>query len=840
MTAVKAITRSFSGGEIGPELAGRLDLNKFQTGVARALNFEVLPHGPLQNRAGFAHVLETKFSGLDSVLIPFVYNAEQAYELEFGDLYVRIHTLAGTLLNTALSITSATNASPGVFTRVAHGFVNNQWVYVTINWSTLSGRFYKIAGATANTFTLVDLWGVAIDTTTLGAFTSGTVASVFEVTSPYVEADLGELNITQSNDVLTITHPLYQTRELRRISATNWTFTIVATSPTTTAPGTPSMSKTGTGSGTRYGYKITTISSGDVQEESLPSAPAIASSTNIIGVTQANPGVVESTGHGRAVGDYVYISGVVGMTQLAGEYVVDTVPDANHVTLRAVSGGVIDTTAFDVYASGGALGFTEIDGNTVAGDRVTVTWPAVAGAARYNVYRRRNGVWAYVGQAFGTTFTDDNITPDTSQTPPEANDPFATTGEYPRAAGYFQGRRWFGGSNAKPQNLWATRSGTESNMAYSIPTRDNDSIAVRLSARQANTIRHIIPLSDLLVLTSGAEWMINAGNGTTITPASINYKAQGGYGAAAVMPAVTSDAVLYVQDRGGRIREMLYSWEKSGYKTNDICVMAPHLFDGYTIVSMTYVRVPHPMIFCVRSDGALLGLTYVPEHQVAAWHQHNTDGLFKSVVAVPEGDEDVLYAIIQRTINGQTKRYVERKRTRRFSELADCFFVDSGVTYDGAAATVISGLHHLEGEEVAILADGAVHPRRTVTNGQITLEDTASVVHVGLPYTGDIHTLPLSFEAAAFGQGRTKNVNKAHLRVANTSGLRVGPLGGTLAEAAQRTVEPMGTAPAPLNTEVAIDIRPSWNPNGQVHIQQAEPLPSTILALTLEASVGGN
>lgn len=846
MTQVKTITRSFAGGEIGDELAGRLDLNKFQTGVARSLNFEALPHGPLQNRAGFAHVLETKFSHLNSVLIPFVYNAEQAYELEFGDQYVRVHTQAGTLLNTALSITSMTFANPGVFTRIGHGLANGQWVFTYMNGSaglqdSMLHRYFKIANATADTFQLTDLYGTIIDTSGMGGFFhDGTVASVFEIVSPYVEADLGELNITQSNDVLTITHPLYQTRELRRLSATNWTFTIIATSPVIAAPTAPALTKTGAGAGTKYGYKVTTISAGDVQEESLASIPAIASSTNITGVTNANPGVVTSVAHGRAVGDYVYVASVGGMTQLAGEYIVNTVPGANTVTLKTLGGVVVDTTAFGVYTAGGTLGYTEIDGSTSAGDRITITWTPAANAVRYNVYRRRSGVWAYVGQATGASFTDDNITPDTSQTPPEANDPFAGVNNYPRAAGYFQGRRWFGGSNLKPQNLWATRSGTESNMAYSIPTRDNDSISVRLTSRQANTIRHIIPLRDLLLLTSGAEWSVSAGNGTTITPSNIDYTPQGYVGAAAVIPVVTSDAVIYVQDRGGRVREMLYSWEKSGYKTNDICVMAPHLFDGYTIVSMAYVRVPHPMIFCVRSDGVMLGLTYMPEHQVAAWHWHNTNGLFKSVVGVPEGNEDVLYAIIERTINGRTARFVERKHTRRFSTLEDSFFVDCGVTYDGLAVTVINGLHHLEGEEVTILADGAVHPSRTVVGGQITLEEAASLVHIGLSYTADIHTLPMSFEAAAFGQAKTKNISNAFLRVVNTSGLRVGHLGKTLSEAKQRTTEPYGSPPGVFNREVKVDLRPGWDDSGQIHIQQALPLPTMILSLTLEASVGGN
>jgi len=414
-------------------------------------------------------------------------------------------------------------------------------------------------------------------------------------------------------------------------------------------------------------------------------------------------------------------------------------------------------------------------------------------------------------------------------------------GNYPAAVGYYEGRRWFGGTDNKPQNVWATRSGTESNMSYSIPTRDDDSIRVRLTSRQANRVRHIIPLVDPLLLTSGAEWRILAQNSDAITQTSVSYKPQDYVGASNVQPVVANGAVIYAQDRGGRVREMRLSENVAGvYVSNDISILAPHLFDDYTIVSMTHTRAPTQVVWAVRSDGKLLGMTYVPEHKVAAWHQHDTDGEFKSVTSIPEGSEDVMYAIVKREVNGRQVRYVERQRSRRFDTLADCFFVDAGATYSGAPTSTISGLWHLVGKTVRILADGAVLPAQVVpASATLTLPAPASVVHVGLSYTCDIKTLPLATEAVqAAGMGLVKNINKVHLRVYRSSGVFVGPSVDKLTEYKQRTDEPYGTPPNLISGEIPVTVLPSWQRDGAVFVRQANPLPLTLLSMVMEANLG--
>jgi hypothetical protein len=286
---------------------------------------------------------------------------------------------------------------------------------------------------------------------------------------------------------------------------------------------------------------------------------------------------------------------------------------------------------------------------------------------------------------------------------------------------------------------------------------------------------------------------------------------------------------------------MKYEWDANGYSVTNASIMAPHLFEDTTIVDMAYAKTPHKMVWCVRSDGQLLGLTYLPEHDVIAWHQHDTSGFFESVACVKEGSEHVLYAVIKRTINSRTVRYIERMHSRRFTDQEDAFFVDAGLTYDGAAADTITGLWHLEGEDVAVLADGAEVTGVSVANGAITLDYEASVVHIGLGITADFQSLPLAFEAQAMGQGLQKNVNEVYLRVKDTSGIKIGPSFDAvdMVEMTMRSDEDYGTAPALMTGVEQVTILPEWGPDAQVCIRQTAPLPCTILSMTLEVAIGG-
>jgi hypothetical protein len=478
---------------------------------------------------------------------------------------------------------------------------------------------------------------------------------------------------------------------------------------------------------------------------------------------------------------------------------------------------------------------------TLAGYTNIITWSVTPGAARYNVYRKFQGIYAFIAQTEDTIVVDNNIVPDTATTPPELANPFANINNYPSAVSYDQQRRVFASTITLPQTLWMTRTGTESNLSSSTPSRDTDALVFRIAAREANTIRHIVPLSELVLLTSSAEWAVTANGSATqaLTPSTLSIQPQGYTGASNVVPVTVSNSLLYAMALGGHVGEMTYNYYAGGYVTQDISLMAPHLFDFFTIADMAYAKAPYPIMWCVSSNGNLLGLTYSPANKVSAWHHHDTDGTFESVCVVTEGSESVPYVIVNRTVNGRQVRYVERMHSRQVEALTDSFFVDCGVLYSGTSTMTVAGLDHLEGKTVSILADGAVQPQQVVTNGAVALQHAASIVAVGLPITADMQTLPFSFMAQGYGQGAVKNINRVWLRVHNSSGIFAGPSLDELVQYKQRTTEPYGSPPALITGVIELDMSPGWDDDGSVYIRQSDPLPLIVASMTIEASIGG-
>ena len=804
MPTTRTFAKAFSAGEISPEMFGRIDDAKYQQGAATMRNFIAKPQGPAQNRPGFSFVKEVKDSTKATRLLSFTFNTVQTMVIEMGNTYFRFHTQGQTLQyadGTAWS--GSTN-------------------YVVGDIAKYSGTNYysKTVHSNSQPPNSTNWYALPADLT-------------YEIPSPYLEAELFDLHYVQSADVITLVHPNHAPRELRRLGATKWEVKVIDF-------GSPS---TNTDTFLTHNYVVTAISANLVDESAQSSAASV--NNNIF----------------------------------------------------------------------------------VTGAKNTVTWNAVTGASRYRVYKDQGGIFGFIGETTTTTIIDNNIGPDFSVTPPIYENDFVGTGNYPGAVSYFEQRRVFAGTNNAPQNIWMTKSGTESNMSFGLPIRDDDRIEFRVAAREANTIRHIVPLTQLLLLTGSAEWRVTSVNSDAITPTSISVKPQSYVGSNNAQPVIVNNSMVYGASRGGHVRELGYNWQANGFITGDLSLRAAHLFDNFAILDMGMAKAPLPVVWFVNNQGKLLGLTYVPEQAVGAWHQHDTDGLFESVAVVAEGADDVVYCVIKRTINGASKRYIERMGTRIFASQRDSFFVDCGATYNGTntntgqnvtisggtnytrgesvtitanynlfnappsvadkddaivlvdgtttyrcvilstssqtvatvkldkdlpaslrntgittyevARNTISGLSYIEGKTVSILADGAVHPQRVVSSGSVTLERAASVVHVGLEYNSDLQSLPLALQVEAFGQGRVKNLNHVWLRVLESSGIFAGPSSDKLIEAKQRTTEPYGSPPNLKTEDIKIMLTPTWQDNGQLFVRQTDPLPLTVVGLTLEVSIGG-
>jgi len=484
----------------------------------------------------------------------------------------------------------------------------------------------------------------------------------------------------------------------------------------------------------------------------------------------------------------------------------------------------------------------EVGGNLFeTGGKVTISWPEVTGASAYSVYKEQGGLFGYIGQTENgqiLSLVDDNIAPDLGKTPPRYDEVFNGAGYYPAAVSYFEQRRAFASTDNQPLNLWLTRSGTESIMSYSLPSLPEDRIALRVAARQASRILHLVPLNQLIILTASAEWLISTNDTDALTNTTINVRPQSYIGASNVAPVVVNNSLIYAAARGGHVRELAYQWQAGGFISGDLSLRCAHLFDDKRIVDLAFSQAPFPIVWAVSSSGELLGLTYVPEQEVGGWHVHSTqNGAFESVCVVSEGERDVLYAVVKRTLNGQTRRTLERMGGRH--EGVDAFYVDCGATYRGAPSTQISGLDWLEGETVSILADGAVIAPQTVQGGAVTLPAPAAVVQVGLPISAEMVTLPLVFEveSGGFGSGLMKNINKLWLRVVHSSGFLAGASWEDLTAYPPRRLEPYGSPPKLRSETLDLVLSPQWQDSGQLYLRHNDPLPLSIVSVTVEVAV---
>jgi hypothetical protein len=396
---------------------------------------------------------------------------------------------------------------------------------------------------------------------------------------------------------------------------------------------------------------------------------------------------------------------------------------------------------------------------------------------------------------------------------------------------------------------------------------------------------------------------------------------------------VLSGNALYVQARGGIVRDLGFDYQIDGYRGNDLSIFSSHLFEGYTLVDWDYQQIPNSVIWAVRDDGTLLGLTYVREQQILGWHKHDTMGTFENVCTIPEGNEDAVYYVVNRTVDGRNVRYIERMYTRFVDDISDSVFMDSALTYDGrnttavtmkltngtewtseeviqvqasasffttddigneihltyddgteirfritgyTSATVmngrasqnvaaayqettttnwgkavdrVSGLWHLEGEDVSIFADGfvAANPNnpsytvQTVTNGIIDLERPYVVIHVGLPYTTDVETLDIDTAESETLINKVKRVGEVHMQFEKSRGIWAGSSAPesdssytNLYELKIRSEEDYNDPVDLLTGTASVVVRPEWNSNGRVFVRQTDPLPMTLLSIAPE------
>ena len=894
-------------------MEGRTDFQKYFSGCTKLENFVVLPHGPATRRPGTYFVSEIKTSANKTRLIPFEFSTEQTYILEFGNQYIRFFKDNGQITEGDKTITAITKANPAVVTSSSHGYSNGDFVTITsvVGMTEVNNKTFKVADKTTNTFELQDVDGNDINSSSYTTYSSaGTANKIYQITTNYTTAQLFDLKFAQSADTMYICHNSHEVSKLTRTGHTSWSLSEVdfaETGPymdanTTTTTLTPASSGTGTG------VNIT--------------ASAIVGINGGVGWATTDVGRILKFNSGEA-----------------------------KITARTNTTVVVCT-------------ITKAFANTDA----TASWQL-------------------------GSFSD-------------------TTG-HPSSVSFFEQRLVFASTTDQPQTLYFSKSGDYENMTSG--TNASDAMVYTIASNQVNAIKSLKATRTLICMTTGGEYAVSSGSAQdAITPTNINIRKQSNYGSAGVDALSIGNATIFLQRAKRKIRELAYNFDTDGYQAPDMTILSEHITEA-GITQMDYQQEPYSVVWCVRTDGVLAGLTYNRLEQVVAWHRHifggksdttkniiqqqisftsnstnvstgsntitltshglstgdpiyyyagsnvigglnnsslyytiasdsntiklattaanatagtaisltsapssdttqyiyqgvniqtdiiysvahglqsgeiiyydntgtsitglsentkyyvgkvddnqfqlytksdlltpvnitaahtseQTDNILKHAevesVAIINGDadEDQVWVIIKRWINGAVRRYVEYFTPFNFSKDLTAFhYVDSGLAYSGGSTTSLTGLDHLEGEQVAIVGDGAAQNNKTVSSGAVTIDTSSEEAKIGLLYSSDLQTMRLDEGYSETTQTKTKRIYDLSVRFHETVGASVGPNVDNLTAINFRDSSASMNLPVPLFTgDKFIEFDSDYGTEGLVYVQQPQALPMTILGI---------
>jgi hypothetical protein len=590
---------------------------------------------------------------------------------------------------------------------------------------------------------------------------------VFEVPAPYEADDVFGVRYAQSNDVLRQTHARHAPRELRRLGATLWDLRAIA-----------------------FGAEVGPPITGPSIVPNRGSRLIITTETIVGGPNRSL--FTFQTRHQLAAGDPIYVADGSTTSLTAGEhYVVEETPNNFDAVLRTVNGAYVNGSA--TAGAGAQVHYSSLSAENqqtykitavaangvestpsppttvanvldVSGASNYLSWAGfpVVGALKYRIYREENGLFGRIGETEGTDFTDDGIDADTSLAPPIQDDRLSGT-DYPRAVAYHQQRGVFAGTSDLPRQYWLTKSRTESALNFSLPVQDDDRISEGLAAREAATIMHAVPMSELLMLTREGEWLIAPSSGGALTPKTVSNSLLSEIGSGEARPLVVGDVLVFAAARGGHVWSLAYNVQTQKLAPVDLSLRAAHLFDELDIVDSAQSKAPWPVQWWVSTSGKLLGLTHIPDEQVIGWHQHDTEGVFESVCVIPEGQRDSIYAEVRREVDGQVVRTIERMVPQVTHDLEAGSILDGRITHNGIETagrtlTASDGKVWTKGETLTVTASDHLFRARRSVGDELELRDAAggryrlqivSVTSSTVARCRLVHDLPLELQRTA-------------------------------------------------------------------------------------------
>ena len=617
--ALHMTQNALNGGEISPEMAARVDQPRYQTGCETLENMVPLPQGGISKRPGLEHVADALAQDADAParLIPFVFNAEETRVLELAP--------APSGAGTTLRVWRPTETGAEMLHRKPEAL-------------------------------------------------------------PWPAADMREADVAQSADVLFFAHRLHAPAKLSRYADDDWRFETVDWMPGIAAPTIVEAVPVGNipngeNSRTNYSYVATAVD-GTTGEESMPSP--VVTVENVAPLSQSyyiritiSPveGASEYRIYKKKGGVYGYIGRITGDGQagIRAATMTVTMPaeplsDPTYYINVELS-GFVEPVSFewrdgDIWTAAPQVGGSLLTNkgwrkNGESWQLVSARMPAGgdpkkqwlpgermrvcdSGGTPVEItlpdWRKKATAKRESGAVLADTFEDRNIGADTEDTPPEARNPFDGEGNYPSAVFLHQQRLGFAASDNQPLTVWLSQAGNFESMAASIPPSDDDAIEVTLATEQANRILWCRSDRSVLALgTAGGEWTLSGADGGALTPSSLSFQPQTFYGSeVGLRPLRVGQGLVFVQRGGVALREYGYSFSADRYESGDLSLLARHILRESPVVSWAWQGEPRSVLWCVRADGSLAGLTCMREHDVVGWHRHATPGgRLESVISLP-------------------------------------------------------------------------------------------------------------------------------------------------------------------------------------------------------------
>lgn len=871
------IQTNFTAGEVSPLIRGRIDINRYFNGCEKLQNMIVRPQGGVSHRMGSHFADEVKDSTKATILRKFEFSRTQAYILEFSPTKIRIFKdgalvkIAGTPVEVTTPYLEA-HLPDLYFSQSADVMYITHPLYQTRTLSRTSDTVWTLATFTTEdgpyldldnrdyTMTLTNIVNRATLKSSAADFVSGDVNKYVEF--PFKDkvligkiitfVDVNTVTIEPYENVIDTT--LIDSRAVLEFQGGSGVLGQIVT-------GVPALVMT-----LPTGTTISPLNSPSTagQTITLP----VFSTMSIPGGSDAYittgsatwPNRIRSSlaiWNSESENSYIKVNGIWYLT--GNHYLQQESYDANPG--GTTSADVLAVTSIPTMkATTGILSFSNhvITADLNSSDSVFSSTTDVGRQFRLEFSSEQ--VWgtitAYVSAIKVSVSLGRMMPPAKNRLDTYLDNAKTLTwrlgafyvDNYPVCSTIHEERLVFAGTILQPQTVWLSKSADYPNFA---PTDeqskvlDDSAITYTISSNQINPIIWVMSSTVLLIGSFSGEWQTKASNiREPLTPTNIIVIEQTSYGSDTVRPTKVGSAILFIQRTGAKLRELVYDYQEDAYLAKDLTIISEHIYHKYGgAVSVAYQKDPNSILWTSTTDGTLVGMTYEKDQEVIAWHPHIIGGVFGSGQAIVEwvetipstdGKYDVLYMVVKRTINGSTKRYVEYlEKDFRPTSLTDktgMFFVDSGLTYSGAAVSTLTGLTHLIGQTVKIIGDGTLRTDAVVNgSGEVTVSGTAvTLAYVGLYASAIVKPLPIeSGSMSGTAQGKIKRVQRIILRLNDSMGFYFGP---TEAKQYPQSAT-MYSATSLTSEDIVKDLEQNYGLTGQYVITQPEPLPLSILSL---------